>query len=129
MNAAPKPHTLGERFQIGASLIAPVALLWLASRKGWLPLTPWWCLAAMPAVLVVGMLLPGAFAGWHRGLTALQSWIGRRLVALLLGFVFVLVLVPVGLLLRARGKSFIDGPRADSYWKPARPPGSLRDQF
>ena len=129
MNAAPKTYSLGERFRIGASLIAPVALVWLASRRGWLPLTPWWCLAALPAALLVGMLLPGAFAGWHRVFSAVQSWIGHRLVMLLLGIVFVLVLVPVGLVLRARGKSFLDGPRADSYWKPARKPGSLREQF
>jgi hypothetical protein len=50
-------------------------------------------------------------------------------VAVLLGIVFLLVVMPVGLVLRLRGKSFLDGGRRDSYWHPVRPPGSLKDSF
>lgn len=120
---------LGERFRIGASLIPPFALLWVASRRGWIPLNPWWCLAAMPLALLTGLLLPSAFAGWHRGFSRVQSWIGHRVITVLLGMVFILVVLPVGLIFRLRGRSFLELPPGESYWKPARPPGSLRDQF
>jgi hypothetical protein len=120
---------LGERFRIGASLTPPFALLWLASRRGWVPFNSWWCLAALPGALLLGMLWPQAFAGWHRGFSAAQAWLGRRIFMGLLGLVFIFVLAPFGWILRRSGRSFLEGPPADSYWKPARPPGSLRDQF
>ena len=120
---------VGERWRIGASLLAPGALLWLAARRGWIPLPPRWGLAVMLGLFCAAFVAPRCFAGWYRAFSAGQSWLGRRLVALLLGLVFVVVMVPVGLILRWSGKSFLGGPSADSYWKPAQRPGSLRDQF
>jgi hypothetical protein len=79
--------------------------------------------------LASGMLLPATFEPWHHGFSRVQAWIGRRIVAVLLGIVFLLVVMPVGLVLRLRGKSFLDGGRRDSYWHPVRPPGSLKDSF
>lgn len=107
----------------------PFALLWVAARRGWVSVHPGYCLAAMLVALLVGTLMPGTFAQWHQGMTRVQSWIGQRLVGVLLGLVFIGVLLPLGMLFRLRGRSFMDAPTADSYWKPARAPGSLRDQF
>lgn len=129
MNPNPPPLTLGERFRIGASLIPPVALLWIASRRGWVPLSSGWCLAAMPLALLLGMLLPGIFEGWHRAFSAGQSWAGRWLVRILLGLVFLLVVAPLGIVLRVAGISFLGGKPAASYWTKVRPPSSLRTQF
>jgi len=121
--------SLRQRFEVGASLLPPVALGWLAARAGWLSVPPGWLLAAMPAVLAIGMGFPGPFMGWHQGVRRVQAWIGRHLLAALLGLVFLLVLLPIGWLLRLRGRSFLEAPSGDSFWTPSRPPGSLRDPF
>ena len=123
------PVRLSHRFQIGASLIPPFALLWLACRNGWIAIAPGVFLAAMPAALILGMLAPSVFSGWHRAVSRIQAWIGHRLVEGLLTLVFLAVVVPVGLLFRLSGRSFLELPPADSYWRKAPAPGSLRDQF
>jgi len=127
----PKPPTYstGERLRIGASLLPPFALLWLACRKDWISLDPRGALFAMPIALAFGFLLPAHFAPWHRVVEKAQSWIGRRLVFALLSLVWIVVLLPTGLVLRALGKRFLDPGRRESYWESARPPGSLRDGF
>ena len=122
-------RTLWQRFEIGASLVPPLALLWIASRKGWIPPGGPWSLIAMPTAVVIGLRFPAAFAGGHRGLSRVQSWIGKRLLAALLGLAFVVAVLPMGLWLRARGRSFLEPPPGDSYWTTPRPPGSLKNQF
>lgn len=126
---APSTRTLGERLQIGASLIPPFALLWVAARRGWIVGDSRIYLLAMLGALILGATLPSTFAPWHRGVSRIQSWIGRKLLALMLGTVFVLVVIPVGLLYRLAGQSFVAPSSGKSLWKPARAPGSLRDQF
>lgn len=121
--------SLRERFQIGASLIPPIALLWIASGMGWLALPAKALLIAMPCAVAIGMLLPAAFAGWHRAFSAGQRWLGHRLLKLILGIAFLLTILPIGLWLRLRGRSFLQAPAGDSCWTPARPPGSLKNQF
>ena len=122
--------TLRRRFEVGSSLVPPLALLWLAGRKGWLT----WDGRGLPFLVLplavgVGMLLPGLFVGWHRQFSRVQGWVGQRLLRGMLGLVFLVAVLPVGLWLRLRGCSFLEGPRGDSCWVPPRPPGSLRDQF
>ncbi|MFO1457953.1 MAG: hypothetical protein U1G08_00990 [Verrucomicrobiota bacterium] len=123
--------SLTERFETGASLVPPFAILWLAARKGWMPAEPRWGLVAMGIALAVGMLVPHPFQGWRRWLQSLQLWLGRRIIRQLLALIFLLIVVPFGLLLRLRRKSFLEhnSPDAESFWLPARPPGSLRDPF
>ena len=121
--------SLRDRFQIGASLIPPVALLWIASRNGWVPIHPRVAIVAAPAAVALGMLFPVAFSVWHRLLTRVQNWVGARLLSALLGLAFILTILPIGLWLRARGRSFLEPASQDTYWVPARPPGSLKDQY
>lgn len=123
----PRPRL--PRFQIGASLVPPIALAWMAARAGWLPVPPAWLLAAMPAALALGMCFPKPFRGWHRGVQRVQSALGRALLSGLLAAVFLLMVVPIGLILRAAGRSFLGTAHADSFWSRVRPPGSLRDPF
>jgi hypothetical protein len=118
-----------ERFQIGGSLIPPVALLWIGSRIGWVPISSKLLLIAMPCAVVIGMLLPGIFSGWHRLFSAAQRWLGHRLLKVILGIAFLVTILPIGLWFRARGRSFLDRSRSDSYWAPARRPGRLKNQF
>lgn len=126
----PEDWTLRRRFEVASSVVPPLALLWLAGRKGWVEIhgkgLPFWVL---PLAVGVGMLVPGMLVGWHRRISRLQGWVGRRLLSALLAMVFVVAVLPVGLWLRLRGRSFLEGPQGDSCWVPPRPPGSLRDQF
>ncbi|MEN9674341.1 MAG: hypothetical protein RIS76_237 [Verrucomicrobiota bacterium] len=126
-----KSYSLGERLQIGASLIPPFALLWVAARKGWVGGDHRLYLAGMAGALLVGAALPTVFTSWHRGVSRLQSWIGHFLLAVILAAVFVAVVIPLGLFYRLAGKSFLNSTpeSSSSFWHPARPPGSLRDQF
>ena len=73
-----------DRFAIGASLIPPVALLMIANRAGWVPGSPRAFLAGMPVAVGLGMLFPTLFEPWHRGFSRMRSWLGGRLVFLLL---------------------------------------------
>lgn len=131
MSPPSKPRPLGERLQIGASLIPPVALLWVAARKGWIGGDHRLYLAGMAVALLLGTALPTVFTGWHRGISRLQSWIGHCLLAVILAVVFLAMVIPLGLLYRLAGRSFLNSTpeSSSSFWHPARPPGSLRDQF
>ncbi|MBL9176103.1 MAG: hypothetical protein JNL10_21350 [Verrucomicrobiales bacterium] len=128
---SPSRHSFIGRFETGASLVPPFALAWVAARAGWIPVEPRWCLTLMGIAFGVGMLAPQPFQGWRQRLHAVQSWIGRKIVRQLLALIFLLIVVPVGLLLRLRRTSFLEhsAPDSTSFWLPARPPGSLRDPF
>ena len=121
--------SLSDRFQTGSALMLPVALAYLSTRMGWLPWRPQWVLAAMPCALIVGMLCPDCFSGWHRLVTRGQRWVGGYLLAFLLGIAFCLAIVPLGLWLRLRGRSFLEPPAHDTYWVPARAASPLKNQF
>lgn len=124
-----RPATLRDRFAIGASLLPPVALLMLAGRWGWVPIRPVACLVAMPVVLGIGMAFPGVFAPWHRRLSRIRSWLGGRLVFLLLLAVHGLAVIPLALLMRLFGQRPVDRARSGSSWVRSKGYGSLRDPF
>ena len=129
MNARPPVHRLRDRFSIGASLLPPVALLMLAARWGWVAVSPRNCLLAMPLVLGLGMLLPAVFEPWHRWLSRVQAWCGRRLVFGVLLGVYALALVPIAFLMRWAGQRPLDLSRSGSSWVKSKGYGSLRDPF
>jgi hypothetical protein len=123
------PLSLKVRFEIGASLIPPVALLYLASRAGWIPTPSKTWLAAIPVALLVGMLLPHLFLTWHRLFSAGQRSLGYRLLKMLFAIVFLLTVMPIALWLRLRGRSFLEPHSHKSYWSPAKQTGSMKDQY
>lgn len=129
MKCLKEPLPLRRRFEIGASLLPPLALGGLAGHRGWIPLPATAFVAAMPVALALGMLFPTAFAGWHQAVMKVQACLGRWLLALLLALAFVVAVLPVGLWLRLRGRSFLAAPEGDSFWTPCRSRGSLRDPF
>ena len=129
MSPPPPVVRLRDRCIIGASLLPPVALLMLAARAGWVPVPVRYCLMAMPLVMGFGMLLPSVFEPWHRWLSRGQSWLGRRLVFLVLLAVYGLALVPIALLMRWAGQRPVDLARSGSSWVKSKGHGSLRDPF
>jgi hypothetical protein len=118
-----------DRFAIGASLIPPVALLMIANRAGWVPGSPRAFLAGMPVAVGLGMLFPTLFEPWHRGFSRMRSWLGGRLVFLLLLGVYGIAVVPLAFLMRLFGKRPLDVSRSGSSWVRSKGYGSLQDPF
>jgi len=74
---------------------------------------------------------PRWFRGFYRaGMTA-SFRVGQALGWVWLTIFFVLLLTPLGLLLRLCGKDLLEMKRrkTDSYWRAARPPGGFDRQF
>ena len=86
---------------------------------------------AAAVALCVCAIRPRWFRGFYRvGMTA-SFRIGQALGRVWLTLLFLVVLTPLGLLLRAFGKDLLGMKRrkADTYWRPARPPGDFDRQF
>jgi hypothetical protein len=95
-----------------------------------------WAIVVAAVSLATALLRPSLLAPLNR----LWTWVGlllHRVVSpLVLGALFFLVVTPVGLLMRARGKDPLDlrlDRASDSYCIERRPPGptsdSMRNQF
>ena len=90
------------------------------------------CLMALAIALGVCAVRPRWFWGFYRiGMTA--SWhVGQLMGRVLLTLLFLLVVTPLGLLLRLLGKDLLElkrQPNATSYWRPVRKQGPLDRQF
>jgi hypothetical protein len=85
---------------------------------------------AFPVVLgiaVVALMLcalrPRLFRGFYRGGMTISFYIGQVMGRVLLTIFFILVVTPLGLLLRLAGKDLLQLKRpsgASSYWRPAK---------
>ncbi len=89
-------------------------------------------LVSLAAAILIGALRPRWLRGFsRRGMTV--SWqLGRFLGRVWLTVFFLVVLTPLGLLLRALGKDLLQLKRprgASSYWQKAKPPGPFDRQF
>ena len=101
----------------------------IASRAGWVPGSPRAFLAGMPVAVGLGMLFPTLFEPWHRGFSWMRSWLGGRLVFLLLLGVYGIAVVPLAFLMRLFSKRPLDVSRSGSSWVRSKGYGSLRDPF
>jgi len=81
--------------------------------------------------LCVCAIRPRWFRGFYRAGMTMSFRVGQMLGWLWLTLLFLLVLTPLGLLLRAFGKDLLEMKRrkTDTYWRPARPPGGFDRQF
>jgi len=93
-------------------------------------------LLAILALLGIAMLVcwvrPRWFRGLYRGGMTLSFHVGRVMGAVLLTFFFLLVLTPLGLVLRLMGKDLLNlkrNPSSQSYWQPAKTGRHLDRQF
>ena len=130
----------GFGLTVGGILLAILAvrlgLGWWGSgevRFGWFD----WALGGIGSVLVVlGLLAPALLAPLNRGWTKLGLILFKVVNPIVLGLIFLLTIVPIGLLLRAFGKDPLRlrfEPEAESYWITREPPGpspeSMPQQF
>jgi hypothetical protein len=119
------------KFTAVMAVLAGVAAFLLYRRR----LIDTGMLAGIGAALVLAVaacaVRPHWFRGFYRvGMTA-SFRVGQALGWLWLTLFFLLLLTPLGWWLRACGKDLLATKRrkTDSYWRPARPPGSFDRQF
>ena len=95
-----------------------------------------WALIPAGVFLLLALLCPRTLNGLNRLWLRLGLLLNRVVSPVALGIVFLLTVVPIGLLLRLFGKDPLRlkrDPSAASYWLPREPPGpdpkSMRQQF
>jgi hypothetical protein len=95
-----------------------------------------WAVAVAVAFLAAAGLCPARLAPLHRGWLWLGERMHRIVSPIVLGLVYLLAVVPTGLLLRALGKDPMRRgfePERESYWIERTPPGpdpsQMRQQF
>lgn len=90
---------------------------------GWIE----WGLGGIGLVLfVLGLVAPGSLSFLNKGWTKLGLLLFKVVNPIVLGLIFVVTIIPIGLILRAVGKDVLRlklDPSAKSYWIPRDPPG------
>jgi hypothetical protein len=96
----------------------------------------WWAVAVAAAFALVAGLKPVLLAGLNRWWIKLGVLLGKIVSPIALGILFYVVLVPIGLLMRAFGKDPLRLKReaaSQTYWiartPPGPPPDSMTNQF
>ena len=96
----------------------------------------WWALAAAGAVLAIALVKAHWLAPFNRLWFRFGLVLGRIVNPVVLAVIYVAVVTPTGLVMRARGKDPLRlrrDPRAASYWirrdPPGPEPGSMTNQF
>lgn len=95
-----------------------------------------WAIAVAGAFAMLAFLRPQVLTGLNRGWMAFGNLLNHIVSPVALGVVFLLAVLPVGLILRLAGKDPLRlkrDPAAKSYWIPREPPGpdpqTLNNQF
>ncbi len=104
-----------------------------AWRHGWM----WpWALPAAGVFAGLALVAPTLLAPLNRGWTRFGVLLSRIMNPIVLGLMFFVTILPIGLLLRAMGKDLLRlkrDPAAASYWIDRTPPGpapeTMRNQF
>lgn len=96
----------------------------------------WWSIVVAAAFAAVAMVFPGALAPLNRAWTRFGLLLHRIVSPIVLGFLFYVVVTPIGVLMRLLGKDPLRlrwDPQSPTYWIERRPPGpkpeTLSDQF
>ncbi|MCK6431211.1 MAG: SxtJ family membrane protein, partial [Burkholderiaceae bacterium] len=96
----------------------------------------WWSLVIAAAFAAVAFLLPNALTPLNRAWTRFGLLLHKIVSPIVLGFLFYIVVTPLGLLMRLLGKDPLRlrwDRQSSTYWierKPAGPkPETLSDQF
>jgi|SRR5579863_1423034 len=133
-------HEQFDRFPAAPALSGRAFGLAIALALAILGLTPlrhaaaprWWALSAAAGMLAIAVLRGSLFqpvaAAWSKLLRPINDAVAFLTMSLL----FVLVIVPVGLIRRLVLKDPLElrtNPGTLSYWKPRRISGSMADQF
>jgi hypothetical protein len=119
-----------------STLLSAGGLLLLSSLLRWRHVLPArtfdGILIALVAVATLAFLRPRWFRGYYRFSTWAGFYSSQAVAWLILALIFGVVFVPAGIILRLLGKDplHLKQSRATpSYWRPAKPAGSLDRLF
>lgn len=121
-----------RKFVLAMSLAAAL-LGWILHHKHILPdavFYPWIGLAVVLAL--AGACCPSLFRGVYRKVMTASFYVGQVMGRVLLTLFFLLLVTPLGLILRLIGKDLIGlkkAPPGASYWRPARSSHHFDRQF
>lgn len=109
----------------------------IAAYVWWHHGASWPYLLAVAAVFaVLGLVAPRVLGPLNRGWMRVGLLIGKVMNPVILGIMFFGVMLPIGLLMRWRGKDLLRlklDPAAPSYWIERQPPGpspeTMRNQY
>lgn len=125
------PH---EWCKFGRNSALVLALLTgLLAWRGWISVpvaTGAWL--ALAGLALVARLRPAWLRGPYRAGMRVSHALGRVVAPVVLGLIFLLVVTPLGLLLRVLGKDLLRlrrNPGADSYWQPVTGSRDLTKMF
>ena len=112
-----------QKFTAVIALLFAV-LTWFAYRRAWIPREAWLAvLAALIGTVILSLLFPRLFRGFYRAGMTLSFHVGQVMGRIMLTLFFLLVLTPIGLLLRVMGKDLLQlrrDPAATTFWTPAK---------
>ncbi len=118
-----------------STLLTLLALAVLGSLLLWRRVisAPSWkiLLASLAAVAVVASIQPCWFRGYYRVSTRVGFWLSQAIARVVLTGIFVILITPLGFILRIFGKDLLrlKRTRQETYWSSAKPSGSLDQLF
>jgi hypothetical protein len=113
--------------------LAVALMAWVLHRKRMLSdaaFYPWLSLAVVLAI--TGACFPSLYRGFYRTVMTASFHVGQVMGRVLLTLFFLVVVTPMGLLLRLFGKDLLGlkkAPPGASYWRPARSSCHFDRQF
>jgi len=114
--------------------VLPLAVICSLLRWRGIIATPVWLgvLGLLCVIAFCAWVQPGWFRGYYRGSTRVGYAISQVVARVVLWLLFLLVLTPLGLLLRLSGKDLLRlkrSPEAGTYWTEARESSPLDRLF
>jgi hypothetical protein len=128
-NENPQAWRNSVLFVLAPLIVLATLLHWrhVISREAWL--------VSIVALLSLGILVwarPTWFRGFYRASTWAGFWSSQLVARVLLAGLFMLMIVPAGVLMRLSGKDPLKLKRSQNpttYWRPAKSGGSLDRLF
>ena len=119
-----------------SALLTALGLALVSSVLCWrrvLPVTTWGIvLAVLALAAVLAWIKPRWFRGYYRLSARLGFWSSQFVARVILAVVFVLLVIPLGLLFRLMGKDALRLKRTrntETYWQAAKPTSPLDRLF
>lgn len=120
------------KFTAAVALVLLLVVIGLARRGVVSRGTMWLLLATLGVALLLGVIKPRLFRGFYRVGMTVSFYIGQVVGWIVLTLIFLLVLTPLGLLLRLMGKDLLKlkrDPSAKTYWEPVKQNNDLEREF
>ena len=113
--------------------VALALAAWLMRRRGFIHGRMMWiCLAMLALMLLAGAVRPLWIRPFYRGGMTVTFYVGQVASRILLTALFLIVVTPLGVLLRMLGKDLLAlkrQPAARSFWQPVKTKPDLNRQF